>query len=64
MSVTDKHLIDYLSGDSTAPLEPDDREALDQLRGLLADEATWVEPDPALEGRVLAAISDAAAAQD
>jgi Anti-sigma-K factor rskA, C-terminal len=64
MSVTDKHLIDYLSGDPNAPLEPDDREALDQLRALLADEATWVEPDPALEGRVLAAISDAAAAQD
>jgi Anti-sigma-K factor rskA len=64
MSVTDKHLIDYLSGDSSAPLEPDDRAALDQLRALLADEATWVEPDPALEGRVLEAISDAAAAQD
>ena len=61
MSVTDNHLIDYLSGDSDAPLEPDDRETLDQLRALLADEATWVEPDPALEGRVLAAISDAAA---
>jgi hypothetical protein len=64
MSVTDKDLIDYLSGDSNAPLEPDDREALDQLRALLADEATWVEPDPALEGRVLAAISDASATQD
>ncbi len=64
MSVTDKDLIDYLSGDSNAPLEPDDREALDQLRALLADEATWVEPDPALEGRVLAAISDAVATQD
>jgi Anti-sigma-K factor rskA len=64
MSVTDKHLIDYLSGDSNAPLEPEDREALDQLRALLADEATWVEPDPALEGRVLAAISQAAATQD
>jgi hypothetical protein len=63
MSVTDKHLIDYLSGDSDAPLEPDDRETLDQLRALLADEATWVEPDPALEARVVAAISDAAAAQ-
>ncbi len=61
MSVTDKHLIDYLSGDSDAPLEPDDRETLDQLRGLLADEATWIEPDPALEGRVVAAVSDAAA---
>jgi hypothetical protein len=61
MSVTDKDLIDYLSGDSNAPLEPDDRETLDQLRSLLADEATWVEPDPALEARVLASISDAAA---
>jgi Anti-sigma-K factor rskA len=64
MSVTDKDLIDYLSGDPNAPLEPDDRAALDQLRALLADEATWVEPDPALEERVLEAISDAAAAQD
>jgi hypothetical protein len=61
MSVTDKDLIDYLSGDSNAPLGPDDRETIDQLRALLADEATWVEPDPALEARVLAAISDAAA---
>jgi hypothetical protein len=61
MSLTDKHLIDYLSGDSTAPIEPTDREALDDLRALLADEATWVEPDPVLEGRVVAAIADAAA---
>jgi hypothetical protein len=63
MSLTDKHLIDYLCGDSTAPVEPTDREALDDLRALLADTATWVEPDPVLEGRVVAAIADAAAAQ-
>jgi hypothetical protein len=61
MSLTDKHLIDYLCGDSTAPMEPTDREALDDLRALLADNATWVEPDPVLEGRVVAAIADAAA---
>jgi len=64
MSVTDKHLIDYLSGDSSVPLEPADRESLDDLRALLADEATWVEPDPALEGRVVAAIAEAADAEE
>jgi hypothetical protein len=58
MSVTDKYLIDYLAGDSSAPIGPADREALDDLRALLAEEATWIEPDPSLKERLVLAIAE------
>ena len=61
MSVTDKHLIDYLAGDSNAPIQPADREPLDDLRALLTEEATWIDPDPALEERLVIAIAIAIA---
>jgi hypothetical protein len=59
--VRDKDLIDHLAGDTEAPLEPQDRAAVNELRALLADESVWIEPDPALEQRVVTAITDAAA---
>jgi hypothetical protein len=51
--------IAYLSGDIEAPLDPAERAALDELRGVLRDPAVWAEPDPSLEDRVVAAIADA-----
>lgn len=60
--MSDKDLIDHLAGDTQAPLAPQDRAAVNELRALLADESVWIEPDPALEQRVITAITDAAAA--
>ncbi|MEP7021580.1 MAG: anti-sigma factor [Pseudonocardiales bacterium] len=51
--------IAYLSGNPSAPLEPDTRAELDQLRGVLADPAVWVEPPPALEDRIVTAVAQA-----
>lgn len=58
----DKDLIDHLAGDTEPPLPPQDRAAVNELRALLADESVWIEPDPALERHVIAAVTDAAAA--
>lgn len=58
----DKDLIDHLAGDTQAPLASQDRAAVNELRALLADESVWIEPDPALEHRVITAITDAAGA--
>jgi hypothetical protein len=60
--VRDKDLINHLAGDTEALLQPQDRAAVNELRALLADESVWIEPDPALEHRVITAITDAAAA--
>lgn len=49
------------SGGTDAELDPDERLALDELRALLADPALWVEPDPALEDQVVAAVTERAA---
>ncbi|HET7488155.1 MAG TPA: anti-sigma factor [Acidimicrobiales bacterium] len=53
---TDDDRVAYLSGDAGAPLDPDERAALDDLRALLDDPSLWEEPDPALEDRVVAAV--------
>ena len=57
----DKDLINHLAGDTDAPLDPAHRASVNELRALLADEAVWVEPDPALEDRVITAVTKAAA---
>jgi hypothetical protein len=54
--------IAYLTGDPGVPVHPAERAELDELRGLLADPAVWAEPDPALQERVVEAISTSAAA--
>ena len=56
-SVSDDDRIFYLIGEPAGPLDPDDLVDLDELHQLLADPATWAEPDAALEGRIVAAIS-------
>jgi hypothetical protein len=62
--VTDDERIAYLAGQPEAEVDPSDRAALDDLRALLAEPAVWADPDPALEERVVAAISEAAPPND
>ena len=62
--MTDDERIAYLAGQPEAEVDPSDRAALDDLRGLLAEPAVWADPDPALEERVVAAISEAAPPND
>ena len=50
--------ISYLAGDDSAPLTPTERAEMDDLRAALAHPAAWIEPDPDLEERVVAAIAD------
>ena len=60
---SDDDRIAYLAGDTARPVEPEDREGLDELRALLADPSTWEEPGPALEDSVLAAVTAASGAR-
>jgi hypothetical protein len=60
VSISDDDRIAYLSGDSAGPLSPDERAGLDELRDLLATPATWAQPDPGLEDRVVSAIAEEA----
>ena len=56
MSISDNDRIAYLSGEHVGSLTPQERVELDELRTLLAAPATWEDPDPALEERVVRAI--------
>jgi hypothetical protein len=49
--------IAYLAGEKADGLTAGERAELDELRGLLAEEAIWEQPDPLLEDRVVAAIA-------
>src|SRR4051812_33457512 len=49
--------IAYLAGDDGASLTPAERAEIDELRGALSHPAVWVEPDPELEERVVAALA-------
>jgi hypothetical protein len=51
--------IGYLAGDANSRLDQDERAELDELRGVLADPAVWMEPSPDLQERIVAAITDA-----
>jgi hypothetical protein len=59
----DDDRIGYLAGDAGDQLDNDQRAALDELRGLLTDPATWAEPSDELEDRVVTAIAAEPAAQ-
>jgi Anti-sigma-K factor rskA, C-terminal len=61
MSASDNERIAYLSGEAVESLTPQERAELDELRTLLDAPATWEEPDPGLEDRVVAAIAEEAA---
>ena len=60
---TDDDRIAYLAGDTARSVDPGDQEDLDGLRTTLTERATWEEPDPALEERVMAAIAAASGAR-
>ncbi len=59
----DDERINYLQDEGSALLSESDRASLDELRALLADSATWAQPDPGLEDRVVAAIAQQAASE-
>ena len=63
MTTSDDDRIAYLAGGAAGSLSAQERSELDELRGLLSAPATWEEPDPGLEDRVVAAISDEAQAR-
>jgi anti-sigma-K factor RskA len=56
MASREDDLIAYLAEEREASLAPGERGELDELRVLLADEATWAQPDAQLEHGVVAAI--------
>ncbi len=60
MSSRDDDRISYLEGEDAGPLTAAERAELDRLRGHLQADATWVEPDPGLEDRVVAAVAQEA----
>jgi hypothetical protein len=53
----DEDRIAYLQGGNAGSLTPAERAELDRLRGDLGAQATWVEPDPGLEDRIVAAVA-------
>lgn len=57
MSTPDDDRISYLSGEPVDALTPQERAELDELRTLLESPATWEDPDPGLEDRVVSAIA-------
>ena len=63
MSTSDDDRILYLSGEPVDSLTAQERAELDELRELLETPATWEEPDPGLEDRIVNAIADEARGQ-
>jgi Anti-sigma-K factor rskA, C-terminal len=57
VSTPDNERISYLSGEPVDALTPQERAELDELRTLLESPATWEEPAPGLEDRVVSAIA-------
>jgi hypothetical protein len=53
----DDERTEYLAGGDAGGLDPAELAELDDLRALLADPATWAEPDPGLEDRVVAVVT-------
>jgi hypothetical protein len=63
VSATDDDRIAYLAGDAVESLSPRERAELDELRDALREPATWIEPSPGLEDRIVAAIVEEARAR-
>ena len=63
MARSDDELIGYLAGERADSLTAHERAELDELRDLLGTSAIWEQPDPALEDRVVAAITEEARAR-
>ena len=60
MTANDDDRIAYLAGEPVESLSAQERTELGELRELLQAPATWVEPEPTLEDRVVAAIGEEA----
>jgi hypothetical protein len=56
--------IAYLAGEEAPSLSPAERADLEDLRGHLSAQATWVEPDDGLEDRIVAAVTAEAGAAE
>jgi hypothetical protein len=63
MAADDDDRIAYLAGEDPGSLAAQERAEFDELRALLNDPATWAQPDPGLEDRVVAAITEEAQAR-
>jgi hypothetical protein len=63
VSATDDDRIAYLAGDAVESLSARERAELDELRDALREPATWIEPNPGLEGQIVAAIAKEAPAR-
>jgi hypothetical protein len=59
--MNDDELIAYLAGEATTPGDPAKRAELDKLRGLLSDEAVWIEPRADMQEGIVGAIARAGA---
>jgi hypothetical protein len=59
VTISDNDRIAYLAGERVESLRDRERAELDELRALLQAPATWEQPDPALEDRVVQAIAEA-----
>jgi hypothetical protein len=62
--MNDDERIAYLAGESSAPVDPEERAELDKLRNALSDPAVWAEPQPDLQERIVGAIASAHEASD
>src|SRR4051794_28534009 len=62
MAASDEDRIAYLAGEPRLSLSARERAELDELDGLLGRPATWAQPGPALEERIVAAIAEEAQA--
>lgn len=63
MATSDDDRIAYLAGEPGRSLTQQERAELDELDALLKAPATWAQPDPGLEDRVVAAIAEEARAR-
>jgi Anti-sigma-K factor rskA len=64
LTPSDNERIAYLSGEAVPGLSSQERAELDELRELLSASATWEEPDPGLEGRVVSAVAEEAGTRE
>jgi hypothetical protein len=63
VSASNDDRISYLAGDAVESLDADERAQLDELRDMLREPATWLEPDPTLEARIVDAVAREAGAK-
>jgi hypothetical protein len=57
--MNDDERIAYLAGLSGAPVDPEERAELEELRSVLSDPAVWAEPQPDLQESIVGVIASA-----